>query len=112
MAIGPKLYSIYLARVGFLESNSFKIRPVIVVSKPRGPFKTFIAIPISTQARKTDVDVSIDDILGTGLHKPSIARVHRLSATASTQLLEEIGTVDETHQKAIEIALKQLLDIK
>lgn len=111
MAENPKLYGVYLAKVGFLESTAFKIRPIIIVSKPRGHFQTVMAIPVSTQTDQTDVDILIDDLSGTGLLKPSVVRVHRLAATAGSQILEEIGTIDDQYQKAIKLALKKLFNL-
>lgn len=111
MAENPKLYGVYLAKVGFLESPGFKIRPIIIVSKPRGSFKTVMAIPISTQTDQTDIDILIHDLSGTGLLKPSVARVHRLAATAGSQILEEIGLISVENQQAIQLALKKLLNL-
>ena len=111
MTIKIKPYGVYLAKVGFLESSGFKIRPIIVISKPRGRFQAVMAIPVSTQTDQTDVDILLHDLPGTGLLKPSIARVHRMAATAGAQILEEIGIIDSNHQNAIKLALKDLLKL-
>jgi mRNA-degrading endonuclease toxin of MazEF toxin-antitoxin module len=111
LTVNIKLYGVYLAKVGFLESGGFKIRPIIVISKPRGRFHAVMAIPISTQIDRTDVDILLGDLAGTGLLKPSIARVHRLSAIAGTQVLEEIGSIDKKHQEVIKSALKELFKL-
>ena len=111
MATNPKLYGIYLAKVGFFESSGFKIRPIIIVSQPHGRFQAVMAIPVSTQPDRTDVDILLNDLAGTGLLKPSVARIHRLSATASSQILEEIGVVNDKHQQAIRSGLLKLFEL-
>lgn len=94
-----------------MESDQQKIRPVIVVSKPYGKRRILLAIPISSSSHAESVDVVLDKWQEVGLLKPSVVRVHRLSAMLEDDLLEEIGMVDDKHQAAIKAALKELLGL-
>lgn len=109
--ITPKPFSVCLAKFRFLESDQQKIRPVIVVGRPYGERRILIAIPVSSSAKAEPVDVMLGNLQGTGLLKPSVARVHRLSSILQEDLLEEIGTIDSKHQEAIKSALRELLKL-
>lgn len=109
--ITPNVFSICLGKFRFLESDQQKIRPVIVVSKPHGNRRILMAIPISSSSKAESVDVALQDWQEHNLLKPSIARVHRLSAMLENDVLEEIGMLGEEQVRSIKASLKQLLDI-
>ncbi len=106
-----KKFSIYLARLRFLESEVQKLRPVIAVSKPYGKHKVLVVIPVSSQLVQTEVDVSLSDWDAAGLLKISVARVHRLTAILQADLIEEIGQVVLQDKIQIQNSLKQLLEL-
>jgi len=70
-----------------------------------------MAIPISSSTQAEAVDVVLEDWKGNGLLKPSVARIHRLSAILEQDLIEEIGMIDDKHRQVIKSALKNLLDV-
>jgi len=70
-----------------------------------------MCIPISSSANAESIDVVLKNWQASGLLKPSVARVHRLSAILQEDLLEEIGTIDANHQEVIKLALRKLLEI-
>lgn len=111
ISTAPKIYSVCLARFRFLESDQHKIRPVIVVSKPRGKLQILMTIPVSSSLASEEVDVRLEDWQDSGLVKPSVARVHRLTAILQQDVLEEIGMIDAKHKRAIIHALKTLLEL-
>ena len=109
--ISTKPFSICIARFRFLESDQQKLRPVLVVGPPYGSRQVRMAIPVSSSAKVETIDIVLDNWKDNGLLKPSVARVHRLSAILQEDLLEEIGTVDSKHQNTIKSALKDLLKL-
>lgn len=104
-------FSICLAKFRFIESDDQKLRPVIVVGRPYGKRPILMAIPISSSAQAETVDVVLENWKVNGLLKPSVARVHRLSAILEQDLLEVVGTIDSKHKDAIRSAMKELLRI-
>jgi mRNA-degrading endonuclease toxin of MazEF toxin-antitoxin module len=107
--IGVKPYTACLAKFRFLESEQFKVRPVIVVGHPYGARQIVVVIPVSSSAGAESIDVVLQNWRAAGLLKTSVARVHRISATMQKDLLEEIGSIDKIDQTAIKSALKKLL---
>jgi mRNA-degrading endonuclease toxin of MazEF toxin-antitoxin module len=107
--IGVKPYTVCLAKFRFLESEQFKVRPVIVARHPYGTRQVVAVIPISSSAGAESIDVVLQNWQAAGLLKASVARVHRISATLLKDLLEEIGSIDKIDQAAIKVALKELL---
>jgi mRNA interferase MazF len=70
-----------------------------------------MVIPITSSAEADPIDVILQNWRDSGLLKPSVARVHRLSAVLQKDLLEEIGSIDEKDQVSIRAALKELLTL-
>jgi hypothetical protein len=68
-----------------------------------------MSIPVTSSSEQEPVDVLLQNWRNSGLLKPSVARVHRLSAILQNDLLEEIGSIDKKDQAAIKSALKELL---
>jgi len=107
-----KRYGVYLAKFHFLESADYKIRPIIIVGLPRGHYEAMIAIPISSRPEREDIDVVLKHWQSSGLQKPSVARLHRLTAVMGSNVLEEIGQVAAADQSAIRQALQRLFGFK
>jgi len=107
--VGIKPYTVCLAKFRFLESQQFKIRPVIVAGRPYGVRQIVAVIPISSSAGAESIDIDLQNWQAAGLLKVSVARIHRISATMQKDLLEEIGSIDRIDQIAIKAALKELL---
>ncbi len=105
-------FSVYLARIDYLETGQQKLRPVIAVSKPYGKHDVVIVIPVSSQLIQSEVDVCINDWQHSGLLKPSVARVHRLTSILRADLIEKIGEMSQKDQTALLESLKQLLELK
>lgn len=70
--------------------------------------KILMAMPVSSSSDPEPIDVIIHNWRDSGLLKPSVVRVHRLSAILQRDLLEEIGYIDEKDKTAIKLALKEL----
>lgn len=105
-----RLYSICLARFQFLESRSYKIRPVIIVSRPRGQYKTVLAIPLSSQLVQEDIDIVLN-WQASGLIGPTVARVHRLAAIPGRNILEQIGQLNPKDLSTLKGSLKKILEL-
>ena len=103
------IYSVYTARFPFLETDKDKIRPVVVVSKPHGQHNIVSVVPMSARANQEDIDIEVQDWQNAGLIKPSVARVHRLTALLQSDLTSQLGTLSAKDQKNLLEALKKLL---
>jgi len=104
-------FAIFLASTRFLESGVQKLRPVIAVSKPYGKHNVVIVIPVSSQPDLAEVDVVLEDWKDAGLLKPSVARIHRLTAILRADLIEQIGEITPKDEAKIINALRQLLEL-
>ncbi len=107
----PILFGLYLARVRFVESGTFKMRPVIVVSQAFGIYGVVTIVPVFSDAHSESVDVALRSWQAIGLSRPSVARVHRLTAMAQVDLLEKLGNLPAEDIKMIKQALKHHLEL-
>jgi mRNA interferase MazF len=96
-------------RLPLLETEKNKVRPVIVISKPRSEHNIVIVVPVSSQAGQEDVDIALSDWQAEGLVKPSIARTHRLSALLQSELTSQLGELSANDLNKLLGALKKLL---
>jgi mRNA-degrading endonuclease toxin of MazEF toxin-antitoxin module len=106
-----KRYGIYLARFQFIESNDYKIRPVVIVSQPRGEHKIVLVVPLSSQPDRQDIDIALMAWQDSGLAKPTVARVHRLTALLGSNVLELIGQLDSRDVDMLKQALRQVFEL-
>lgn len=105
------LYELYSAYFPFLESSEQKIRPVIVISKPYGEYKSIAVVPVTSKAKLEPVDVAISDWHDAELTGPSVARVHRLTTILQSRLAAKIGTLEAKDINKLKLALKQHLGL-
>lgn len=107
----PKVFGVYTAQFPFLDTQETKIRPVIVVTKPRGPHKVVVVIPVSSKSTVEDVDIILRRWSDEGLLKSSVARVHRLTTMLQTDLIAELGELAQEDRQDLQVALKMLLNL-
>lgn len=109
--MGAKLYGVYTAKFPFIGEDGNKIRPVVVVSEPRGAYGILAIIPVSSRAAREDVDVLLSDWKTEGLIKESVARVHRLTTMLQSDLTAELGVLTAADSQSIRESLGKLLKI-
>lgn len=107
----PKIYGIYLAQFPFLELREEKIRPVIVISRPQGNYNVVAVIPVSSKTNYEKVDVPLKHWKQEKLIKPSVARVHRLTAMLQSDLLAELGTLKKEDKDRLRESLRVFLEL-
>jgi mRNA-degrading endonuclease toxin of MazEF toxin-antitoxin module len=95
----------------FLDSQETKTRPIIVVSQPQGSNNVIVVAPISSKIVQEDVDFSLHHWSGEGLLRPSVARVHRVTAMLQSDLIAEIGELIQEDKQFLQTALKRLLNL-
>ena len=103
------LYGVYTAKFPFLDTDKDKVRPVIVISKPHGHYNIVNVVPVSSQTEREDVDIELQDWQSAGLVKPSIARVHRLSALLLSELTSQLGMLSAKDRNNLLESIKRLL---
>jgi mRNA-degrading endonuclease toxin of MazEF toxin-antitoxin module len=104
-------YGVYLARFQFIESNAYKIRPVVIASRPRGKHKIVLVVPLSSQSEHEDVDVTLEAWQTSGLSKPTVARVHRLTALQGSDVLEIVGQLEPRDADKLKQALRRAFEL-
>ncbi len=109
---GPKPFGVYTVAFPFLDTQETKIRPVIVISKPQGIHKVLAVIPVSSKIKLEEVDIAIKQWSQTGLIRPSVARVHRLTTILQSDIIAELGELAAEDKQNLRKALERFLDIK
>lgn len=107
----PTRYGVYTARFRFVESDRFKLRPLIVISQTYGRFGILVAVPVSSTSSRESIDFEIIRWREAGLKKQSVARIHRLTAIPQTDLLEKLGDLNQSDVNKLRNSLKNLFDL-
>ena len=68
-------------------------------------------MPISSRPTCEDVDVALTEWSKAGLLKPSIARVHRLTTMLQTDLIADLGNLDQAEVQTLQTSLRKYLDL-
>jgi mRNA-degrading endonuclease toxin of MazEF toxin-antitoxin module len=107
-------WNVYIAEIGFIENNSSKLRPVIVISEPVGDHNIVLVAPIHSakyeHILKGDITIS-DDYKDLGLVRPSTIRLHRIAPISTSDLKERLGHAPLKVQESAIVELKKLLDL-
>ena len=107
----PILYGVYAAEFPFFESGEEKVRPVIVVSGAIGKHGIVAVVPITSKTDKQSIDVTMISWRNSGLLRPSVARVHRLSTILQSKLGSYLGTLALDDTKRLKESTRQFLDL-
>ncbi len=105
-------WNIYIAEVGFIENNTSKLRPVLVISEPVGTHNVVLVAPIysAKYEHKLKGDITIPDAYNDlGLVRPSTIRLHRIASISTVDLKEQLGHAPAEIQKAAIVELKKLI---
>jgi mRNA-degrading endonuclease toxin of MazEF toxin-antitoxin module len=105
----PMLYGVYLVRFPFVESEESKLRPVVVVGRPIGEYGITVVVPISSKLEVQAVDFLLDDWQASGLLRPSVARVHRITSIVQENIESYLGCLSATDKESMKDALRNLL---
>ncbi len=105
------LFGVYTTRLPFLDSDESKVRPVIVVGNPQGKHGIVAVVPISSKPQRVAIDTPINKWSDTGLVRPSVAWVHRLTTVMQAGLSEELGILDPADQQHLRASLRSLLQL-
>ncbi len=82
-----------------------------MVSLPQSTHKIVAIIPVSSKAKREDVDIILKDWKDEGLLKPSVVRVHRLTTLLQPDLLTELGTLHDDDVEALQDAMRSYLKL-
>ncbi len=107
----PRAYGVYTARFPFLESTKSKIRPVVVISKPYSKHKVVAVVPISSKTSLEAVNVAINGLDTAGLVKFSIAQTYRLGTLLQSDLITQLGSLDEADTGKLKQSLRKYLGL-
>lgn len=107
----PKVFGVYTALFPFLDTGEAKIRPVVVISEPHGPYKVLAIVPISPRLVTETVDTVLAGWNSEGLLRPSVARVHRLTTILQADLVAELGVLSQKDRQALRDSLRSFLNL-
>ena len=107
----PNIYGVYTARFPFLDSSKNKIRPVIAISEPVSKHKVIAVVPVSSKLNPEVIDVAISDLDTAGLVKPSIIQTHRLSTLLQSDLIAQLGSLNQADASKLKQSLRCFLSL-
>lgn len=108
----PTIYGIYTAQFPFVESREYKLRPVVVASKPYGQHNIVAVVPVSSNTTELElVDSAISDWEVAGLAISSTARVHRLTAILESRLITQLGVLAPADVKKLKQSIREFLEL-
>jgi mRNA interferase MazF len=84
---------VVLIRMQFHQATGAKVRPALVLLDSGDD--DFVAAPITSQARRSEHDLAIEDWRTAGLNVPSSIRVHKLTVVAKAEVVRRIGLLSE-----------------
>jgi mRNA-degrading endonuclease toxin of MazEF toxin-antitoxin module len=107
-------YSIHLASVAYVDSDHYKIRPVVVLTEPTGAYQTVLVAPIYSQQLSDQLasDIMImQNFSDYGLVRPAAIRLHRITELPLADLKEQLGTIPVLDQAKLQAGLKSILGL-
>jgi len=107
----PILYGVYATEFPFLDRTVDKVRPVIVVSAAIGKHGIVAVVPVTSKTDKQSVDIIMTSWRDSGLLRPSVARVHRLSTILQSKLGAYLGTLGLDDTKELKKSMRQFLEL-
>lgn len=94
-------YKIFLAKVGYENSNDSKVRPILVLKKIGN---TIIARSITTKEPRNNYpgEYRVKDIKTAGLPKPSVIRMSKHLFVNSSDVYRQLGELSIEDAKNVE----------
>ena len=94
-------------------SEMKKTRPCLLVEAGTSPLNLVIVLPITDNSlgKRLSVYVSIDDLEGAGLTKPSAVDCYQIRTISLERIVKRLGQVSENIQAAVKERLAVILDI-
>lgn len=83
----------------------------MVISQPIGIHKILLVVPLSSKPDREDVDIALRSWRASGLAKPTVARVHRMTALVGSNILELIGQLEMNDAEKLKLAIHQILEL-
>jgi mRNA interferase MazF len=108
---------IYLAQFPFGDTPRMKLRPVLLLTGPIGPFPEVLVAYISSvlpaQPLPSDIflDPSKPEFRSTRLKTESALRLHKLATVHCSSLARALGTIDAPLYAVVSDRLKQFLGL-
>jgi len=106
-----ELYGVYLVSFPFVETDSRKVRPVIVISKPYGKYGLVTVIPITSQVVTDETELQLTDLKTTGLIVQSSTQIHRISTVSDEMIIRLLGCLGEKDVACLKSMLKLKLQL-
>ena len=97
-----RLGEVVLIRMQFHQAPGSKVRPALVLLD--GGDDDFVAAPITSQARLSEHDCTIEDWRVAGLNVASSVRIHKLTVLAKAEVMRRLGLLsDADHESLIAV---------
>jgi mRNA interferase MazF len=88
-----RLGEVVLLRIHFHQKAGAKIRPAVVLLDTGD--QDLVAAPITSQTRKSEYDLAIEDWKAAGLNVASTIRIHKLTVLAKAEIVRNLGLLSQ-----------------
>jgi mRNA interferase MazF len=108
---------IFLAKFPFGDAPGMKLRPVLLLTGPKGPIPevvvAYISSVIPAQPLPTDLflDPARPEHRSTHLKTSSVVRLHKLASIHVSILARYLGAIDASTRSAVADKLRDLLNL-
>ena len=97
---------VVLIRMPFHQATASKIRPAIVLLDSGDD--DFVAVPITSHARRVEYDLAIEEWRMAALNVPSFIRVDKLTVLTKEDILRILARLTETDRQSLRSKLHQI----
>lgn len=106
-----KKKDIILIPFPFSELTSIKKRPALVLANINHRNELICLMLTSTKSIDSLVDISISNLSGTGLPKPTVARTSRLFTINTELVIKKLGELDDKEYGLIIARINELITL-
>jgi len=94
-----RLGEVVLIRMQFHQAAGAKARPAVVLVDTGDD--DFVAAPITSQLRRSEFDLVINDWRAAGLNVSSSLRIHKLTVLAKSDIVKSLGSLADSDRDAL-----------
>ena len=94
-----KLGEVFLIRMQFHQATGAKVRPAIALLDAGDD--DFIAAPVTSQPRRSELDFAIEDWRAAGLNVASSLRIHKLTVLPKGGIVRRLGNLSDQDRAAL-----------
>ena len=89
--------------MAFHQTAGGKVRPAVVLLDAGDD--DLVAAPVTSRARSSEYDLSLQDWRAAGLNVPSTVRIHKLTVLLKSEIVRHLGCLAKQDRDSLTLAL-------